>query len=213
MGSSEHTRRVPNTGHAGMGRRLKHGCLSVFIIVNLGSVVFMNRPPVLDQAAGRVVDESHSPQLVYRMRWLGWLIHRYANLVGLDNRWQMFSHNSRFEWWYVIEARLADDTTVVLPLPRQSSRTFWQRALFDFREAKFHLNVYSSQRARSAYADYLCRRFPEQGEQSVRAIVWQLHHRRILEPGEAQVRRTHLDDQSFGRVLDVFSCASDGRER
>ena len=81
----------------------------------------------------------------------------------------MFSSQPRFNWWFGIEAVTADGA-FELPVPLQGDRTLAQRSLFDFREAKFHLNLYSSESLRDRYARYLCRQFPIVNGQGVRAV-------------------------------------------
>ena len=121
--------------HHRLFRSLRKAFLSAFIILNIFTVLFMNRPE--------------------------WLIMHYAHLVGLDNRWIMFSRLPRFNWWYVFKAKYSDGTEVVLPLPRQSNRALLER-YFDFREAKFHLNIYNNPSAREAYANQYCINLPAQ---------------------------------------------------
>ena len=194
----------------GLRSTVQHGLISMFILLNVATVFFMNRPLWLSQRASHLLSTSLSPMGAYRVRFCGWLMMWYAHVTGLDNRWQMFSHNSRFNWWYVINARYADSTTVVLPLPRQSPRTFWQRTLFDHKEAKFHLNIYGDPSARERYARYLCRQYPVHEGSPITGIIWELHHQMILNPKEAAVRGTHLEPNSYGRVLNTFPCPGHG---
>jgi hypothetical protein len=85
---------------------------------------------------------------------------RYANALGLDNRWEMFGRLSRYDWRLRVEALDADGRARLLPLPLQGERTLAQRAFFDFRDAKLYLNLYGNAPLRAAYAAALCRRFP-----------------------------------------------------
>lgn len=186
--------------------RITRAGVGVFIALNLATVLFMNRPAWVTQAINRALAASHSSIIGQWERGGEWLIAQYAHAVGLDNRWQMFSHNSRFNWWYVIEGRYADGAIVVLPLPRQSRRTFWQWALFDFKVAKFHLNLYTDPAAREAYAHYLCRHYPLHANAPIQAIVWELHHQMIRDPMEAAAQGSHLEPHSYGQLLHDFQC-------
>ena len=183
------------------------GGLSVLIVFNFAAVLFMNRPAWVVRQE-RALAARVSPLTAHRFQQAGWLLHQYAHVAGLDNRWQMFSHNSRFNWWYVIRGAYADGTTAVLPLPRQSARSFWQHMLFDFKEAKFHLNIYGNEPARAAYARYLCREYPQRGQAPISLIIWELHHQMILPPSETATRGAHVEPQSHSRVLGQFTCPS-----
>ena len=183
--------------------------ISAFIVLNIVTVLFMNRPKAMVQAGEEALEACPSPGAAKVLRGLGTMEQVYAHMTGLDNMWKMFGHLPRFDWWYVIKARYADDATVVLPLPRQSQRTIWQHTFADFKEAKFYQNLYSDRSARRAYADYLCRLYPRHGGAPVEAIVWELHSQRIFGPSEATVRGSHLDSRTRVEVLDVFPCRPD----
>ena len=167
----------------------------------------MNRPPSLIGVTDKLLS-SLSLRQAYHCKMAGWYVRRYAHLVGLDNRWQMFGRQARFNWWYVITARYADPEEIVLSLPRQSKRTFLQRTLFDFKEAKFHLNLYGSDEGRKAYARYLCRQHPTHKGAPIESITFELHYQNILEPEEAAKRGIHVDPTIHRRVLNVFRWAS-----
>jgi hypothetical protein len=129
----------------------------------------------------------------------GWAVRRYAHLSGLDARWQMFGLLPRFDWRFEIKSRKAGREEL-LPLPLQSGRTSAESLFFDFKEAKFHLNLYPDRELRRAYAASLCRRYGSE------TIVFELHHRLLNAPAEARARRGHRDGPYYGRVLDEFSC-------
>src|SRR5207247_458431 len=82
---------------------------------------------------------------------------RSSHPTVLGNLWQMFGRQSRFNWCFPISAVYGNAERINLLLPPQSDRTFWQGTLFDFREGKFHLNLYPSPELREAYAHHLCR--------------------------------------------------------
>lgn len=191
-----------------MKRRLPRTLISVFIALNLFTVSFPNRPVRLTAAVNEALDHL-PPMLAYRIRQANWLILQYAHLVGLDNRWTMFTHNSRFNWWHVIKAQSADGSTVLLPLPLQSRRTFWEQTLTDFKEAKFHLNIYPDAAAKRRYARYLCRAYPRANGSPVTAIVWELHHQTILNPSEAATRGTPFEPTRHVRVLETVPCTAE----
>ncbi|MEO8494395.1 MAG: hypothetical protein ABI614_04960 [Planctomycetota bacterium] len=194
-----------------LSRSLRRCAISLFIVANLGTILFMNRPHALSESVVERVAKG-SPSGAYRLRQTGWCIHRYAHVVGLDNRWQMFGRQSRFNWWYVITATYSDgrtSQTVPLPTPTQSARTFWQRVLFDFREAKFHLNIYSDRLARESYSRYLARQFPQRDERAIRTITWQLAYQPILPPDESVRTRRLVDPHCYVQTLDEFDVRRD----
>ncbi len=187
--------------------------ISLFAVLNVAAVLRSNRASVVTSWASRALestaDDTLGPSAGYRLRYTGWLIDRWAHLSGLNNRWEMFSHQSRFNWWYGVQALTPDETVVELDLPLLGQRTFAQRVLWDFREAKYHLNLYADPQLRARYGRYLCRRLehsriPDHGK--VQTIRFQLHHQLLRTPEEARARGTHLDPNIYTRTLDEVSC-------
>lgn len=176
---------------------LRKTLISAFIILNLSTVIYMNRPILVDTK----IKESFSAMASWRIEYAGWMIARYAHLVGLDNRWQMFGQQSRFQWWYVIKAKYKNNEERVLPLAMQSERTFWENFLFDFKEAKIYLNLYTRPDFREVYAHYLGRQFPELEGSPVTSVIYELHWRNILSPLEAKRRGFHLEKESHKQLL------------
>src|SRR5262245_58435893 len=131
--------------------RSRRALLSGFICLNLATVLWMNCPSELEARINRTLDSLRGGRL---LRLLSGADQRYGHAVGLDNRWTMFGHKSRFNWWYFIKGQYRNGDAIVLPIEGQVSRTFWQHNLFDFKEAKFQLNIYQSKPARQAYAHY-----------------------------------------------------------
>lgn len=183
-------------------------CVSFFVVLNLGTVLYMNTPFFLDTMGNRVLDTRLPSSLSRLLRLGGWSVQRYAHLVGLDSRWQMFGRQSRFSWRYLISAEYYDSQEVLLPLPRQSPRSDWQNFLFDFRDAKFMLNVYQSRDARRGWAYALCRGYPVNEGSPVRAIRFDLEIQEILPPAQARASGSHLSPQIAREVLDLFPCPS-----
>ena len=183
-------------------------CVSVFVVLNLGTVLYMNSPLVLETLGNRVLDSQVPSSLTRVLRLSGWSVQRYAHLVGLDNRWQMFGRQSRFNWRYLISAEYDDSQEVLLPLPRQSPRSWWQDFLFDFREAKFMLNVYQNRDARKGWAYALCRDYPMNEGSPVRAIRFDLVVQEILPAAQARESGRHLSPQLRRGLLDKFPCPS-----
>jgi hypothetical protein len=192
------------------GDRLRNALLSVFIILNLGTVLFMNISPDASEKLGRMIDERLPWNAAYPLHYYGWRIGQYAHLVGLDNRWTMFAHNSRFNWWYVVKAQYADSTVVDLPLFGQGPRTFWQRNLFDFREAKLSLNLYQNILNRKSYSYYLRRQYSTHRDSPITSIIWELHYQDIVNPVESALHGSHLDPTITTRLLNRFDFTPQG---
>ena len=186
--------------------------LSAFIVLNLFTVLFMNRPVPLGKRLNVAMNRHVGPTTAYRLRYSSYLVQRYAHLVGLDNRWQMFGRLPRFNWWYVIKARYDGAEGVVLPLAMQAPRTVWQNLLFDFKEGKFYLNIYLRPTYRRAYAYYLCRQFPSRDGTQIASIVYELHWQHLYPLAKAAELGAHLDGPSYYRVYQVVPCRDSRRE-
>jgi hypothetical protein len=184
---------------------MKKVLISAFVVLNLGTVLWMNRPRGLVNTWDRALAAGPAPAAAV-LRQADNLDQNYAHVVGLDPQWKMFGHLSRFDWWFVIKARYADGQTVLLPLPLQSDRTAWQRIMTDFKEAKFHLNLYADRPTRKAYSIYLARAFPTHDGSPVKEIVWELHSQTIRPPNEARRLGSHLEPASHYDILDTFPC-------
>jgi hypothetical protein len=179
--------------------------LSAFIVLNLGTVLWMNRPKWLVAAWDRALAASPSPAAAEVLSLGDRFDKNYAHVTGLDPTWQMFGALSRFDWWYIIKARYADGHTVLLPLPLQSDRTPWERTMADFKEVKFHLNMYNDRPTRQAYAIYLARLYGEHNGVPLKDIVWELHYQNLRPMEETRRLGSHLEPASHYLVLDTFT--------
>lgn len=160
----------------------------------------MNRPTPLIQAEEKLI-ETLDPYLAYLLRYGKWLIQYYAFCTGLNNQWQMFGKQTRFNWWYLIKAKYGDGEPQILPLPSQSKRTFWQAWFLDFKETKFHLNLYPRPAAREAYAYYLARQYPVHEGVPISSIIFELNWQMILPREEASKTGVHLDSTITTQVI------------
>jgi hypothetical protein len=180
--------------------------ISLFAVLNIGTVLYMNRPEQLIAATESAVRRHLDQWSGYQIKRADWLVRRYANVVGLDNRWEFFGRVSRFNWHYLVQARTADGRMSVLPLPRQSPRTFVQRTFVDFKEAKFHLNLYGRERSREAYARHLCRAYPTVQGAPVSSVVFEIYTQNILPMGAAARRGMTLEPDLHKWPGDEFPC-------
>ena len=174
-------------------KQFKFG-MSLFIVLNILTVLYMNL--------------AHK-KIAYYGDQYRYVISQYAHIVGLDNRWTMFSSMNRHNWRYQITANYTDGRRteqVVLPLPLQSERTFLQRNFFDSTEAKFHLNTHSQTTPKEAWARYLCRKFPEHNGMSIDSVVFKIQIQNILDPEEARQKGRDVDPLFHSSVQHIFKC-------
>lgn len=92
--------------------------ISAFVVLNVGTVLFMNVPPRVNALAVKAMDRVLGPMMTHHVRNAGWGWAYYAYIVGLDNRWQMFGALSRFEWNCTITAIYENGKERELPSPR-----------------------------------------------------------------------------------------------
>jgi hypothetical protein len=187
--------------------KLKYAAVNIFIVLNLCVIAFANKPDFIADAVQQFSKTNLSPQTDYRLRLSGWYLKYYGYLVGLDNKWQMFGRQSRFNWWYVVRGEYSDGTTtqrILMPTSFQSARTLPQRLLFDLKENKIQLNMYNNAFAREAYSRYLARQFPEHNGLPIRAVLWELAHQKIIPPAEAVAQQKLREDKVHIRSLNRF---------
>jgi len=187
--------------------RWKSAMLSGFIVLNLSTVAFMNLPDFLCARMDQVIEQGLSPTTSFRLKYTSWRWQQYAYFTGLDNKWQMFGYQSRFNWWYDIRAIYSDGVVtkqLLLPLPNQSARTLSQRILLDFKERKFELNIYLNETARESYSRYLARQYPTLEELPIQSIRWHLGYQNILPPSEAVARKQLHDPKCHVQLLNDF---------
>ncbi len=190
--------------HCGLWKRMLVSC---FFVLNLLTVAWINLPEPLVELTSKWVDQHWTPTQAYQLRYSAWRWQQYAHYAGLDNRWQMFGRQSRFNWWYDIRAVYSDgmrESSVLLPLPNQSARNLSERMLFDLKERKFELNIYRSPIARESYSRYLARQFPTHDGLPIRRILWHLGSQGILSPDEAVAKQQLHDPHVQVMLLNDF---------
>ena len=192
--------------------KIKKVLISLFVLLNISAVLYSNRPGFTSGIHDKFL--SHlSGAASYSIKYVEWYITDkllwYAYLIGLGNRWLMFGYQNHFNWWYQIKGKYADSEVMLLPLPRQSKRTFWQWLLFDFKEAKILHNIYPNAYAREAYAKYLCRKFASHNNSLIESIIWEINWQYILDPKTANERGTYLDPNISSQVMHVFNCSQE----
>ena len=150
-----------------------------------------------DNVAGRIN---------WYISYVDWGINYAGWIVGLKSYWRMFSPVDRFNWDMVVTAVHEDGAEILLPLPHQTDRNFWERNFIDFREAKFQLNIYNNKTAQRWYAEYLCRTY-QQEHNPVTAIKIKQHSQMILSPQEAERRDIYFEPTVTKRLWGTFACS------
>ena len=84
-------------GIEGLARegRFKRRLLSCFILLNIGTVLFINRPAAVVEVEEGFF-QTLDPGIAYELRYSRWALQYYAFIVGLNNQWQMFGDLSRY---------------------------------------------------------------------------------------------------------------------
>lgn|SRR3989338_1450243 len=180
--------------------------ISGFIILNLSCVLLSNRlpfPKIFPQKKIQYLKENASS---YYLTYFKWLVQNYAYYVGLNNQWIMFGRQSRFNWWYTIKAKYNNGEEVILPLPRQSKRTFFQKFFVDFKEVKFQNNIYESPKSLWAYAHYLCEKYPQNKDRKIVSILYQLNWQNIISREEASRSGRYLEPNIYNQPPREISC-------
>lgn len=188
--------------------------ISAFVALNLVTVAFINIPEPARRRIATWVQQCTSGVIWWRFEYAGWRLRSYAHAVGLDNRWVMFSSVYRSDWQLQIKAQYQNGSSRLLPLPLQGDRTFWQRHFGDFREAKFHLNIYADTRAKSAYANHLAREFARWDGALIDAVSLEVQERSLVPtPEEAEARGTHFAGERRSRLLAVYQVSEAGASK
>jgi hypothetical protein len=195
-------RRVLETPRFLMFKKL---LISAFVILNLGTVLWTNRPKAVDRTWNRALETCPSPAVAGALRRAEALDETYADVAGEDAVWQMFCGLSRWDRWLVVKARYAGGREVVLPLPLQSDRTFWQQNVADFKEVKYHLGLFDDHVLRQGYSVYLARHYPAHDGAPLREIVWEAHYQDIRPMDQTRRLGSHLQPASYQFVLDTFT--------
>lgn len=192
-------------------QKIKKVIISLFIILCISTVLYSNRPSFIGTMIDKTLDNHFSKIAAYNIRYVIWAIKNkiqmFGYMAGLGNHWIMFGFQQHFNWYYKIKAKYLDGSVILLPLPMQSKRTFWQWLLFDIKEAKFQHNIYQREDMRKAYAMHLCKNYPEYKGYPIRSIEWFMYWQYINDPKLARQLGTHLDKKMHKKLLHSFSCS------
>ena len=200
----------PSTKVMPLWKRIGMSVGSVAVFVQIG---WCNLP---DESLKSWLDsfDQLGPEVGYRAKYCDWMIRYYAYYLGLGVKWQMFGRQSRFNWYYVITGVYVDSdsgesTERILPLPRQSERSFIEENLLDFKEAKFLLNIYNDEKAREMYARYLARQFPSNDGKRISKIRFTLATQHILPPIIAVREQRLLEPRVNEMLINEFDVSAE----
>jgi hypothetical protein len=185
----------------------KRCLVSCFIVLNFTTVAYVNQPEVTKTATKEWSRQHLTRYQDYSVRKSIWYLSYYGHLLGLDNRWQMFGRQSRFNWWFIVRGEYGQGDAAqlkLLPIPQQTTRSLLQRLVFDLKENKILLNLYSRPFGRECYSRYLARQTPEYAGVPIRAVQWELAHQKIRSPEEAIQLRKLRYDHVHVRTLNRF---------
>lgn len=190
----------------------KRGLITTFILANLATVGFVNLPDGATAAAARwlAMPCQDPDQRQADLAWAGWQVRRYAHRLGLDNRWQMFGFQSRFNWWYTLRGHYSDGVRTAsaeLPILPADPPRGWPNWLLRFKNNKFELNVYRNRPFREAYARYLARQYATHDGLPIQSVEWQLSYQMILPPEEAMRQQRLTEPRCATQTMDLFPVA------
>jgi hypothetical protein len=186
--------------------------LTITTVVIFSTIAWCNLPAAAHQACYGWCEKNLPVQLAYRMRQGEWYARYAAHIGGVDNRWQMYGGQSRFNWEFHIYGEYGDEAervNVLLPLPRQSERSLFTRWIVDFKEAKFYLNIYNDEIGRECYARYLARQYPEHQGKVLKNIRFDMQIRYILPPYVAVSKQKLFEDEYSTFTRDRFAVTND----
>jgi len=173
-------------------------CIWVMASTNLNLTVYR----IISFVYPRYIQES---PMVSRISWEAARAEgkiQYAGwVVGIRHYWRMFSPPDKMNWYFEFRAVHQNGDVALLPLYGQSSRSFWQRNVVDFREAKYTHNMYwygwsNNHEAQKYYIDYLCREYQKESN-PITHIKIDYRTQNILSPKEAELQGVYLDPQVY----------------
>ncbi len=192
-----------------LDKDIKRFLISLFVLLNIFTVIYVNRPIPIKETQGSKLKEILHPSSLDHMRSATRIFFTgYGELVGLSTRWLMFVLQDRYNWSYLIKAKYEDSSEVILPIPRQGKRTILEREFFDFKDTKFQYNFNYRPYAKEHYASYLCRKYPIHNGAKVKSIIFELYKQNILELKEAEKRNRYLEPIIKKEMPVVFNCYS-----
>ena len=187
--------------------QIKTFFVSLFIIFNLLTLLYYGTPQRFKKLINRTYKTIFNIPKDSNKRFPPFIIfERYAQITGLNNRWGMFASLERENWWLIIKARYKNNKTVILPLPKQSKRTFSQKYVFDFKEAQFRTRIYNNKTKQERFAEFLCRKFSKHNDSLIESIIFDRYEQKVFELKEANKLGDFLEPNIKHIGQNIFKC-------
>ena len=173
--------------------KIKRSVISIFILVNLFTIVYYNAPQRIRKITNKIL-----PPLK--------LIMQYAPCIGITGNWRMFTSLERHNWWVVIKGVYKGSKEVILPLSLQSKRTFMETYFYDFREVKFIIILFNEKYRQKRYAVYLCRKFQDYEGRKIEQIIYELYKQEKYRPQEAYKNGYYIKPVITRTIVSTYNC-------
>ena len=176
-----------------MSIKIKRFIISIFILVNLFTIVYYNAPQRIRKITGKIFPSLN-------------LIVRYAPCIGITGNWRMFTSIEKNNWWVAIKGVYKGSKEVILPLPLQSKRTFMETYFFDFREVKFLITLLREKCRQKHYAIYLCRKFQDYEGRKIEKIIYEVYKQEKYRPKEAYRNGYYIKPVITRTIVSTYNC-------
>ena len=173
---------------------IKRFIISIFILVNLFTIVYYNTPQRIRKITNKIF-----PPLK--------LIMQYAPRIGITGNWRMFTSIEKNNWWVAIKGVYKGSSKeVILPLPLQSKRTFMETYFYDFREVKFIITLLREKCRQKYYAIYLCRKFQDYEGHKIEKIIYEVYKQEKYRPKEACKIGYYTEPVIERTIVSTYNC-------
>lgn len=173
-------------------KKLKYFCISLFICLNVTTVLFINSPQRIRKPLNKFLNSLIKSQKDSKENFIFKGLRDYSQIAGIS-RWYMFNTIDPYNWWYLVKANYKSSEAIVINLPTQSKRTFLERNLFDFREPKIQNALRREDFRHNRYGPYLCRKFQKKGISDIENITFELYEQMVVEPKYISKQGYYLD--------------------
>lgn len=152
-----------------------------------------------------VSTETAQTKLYYQLSRIDWRLSQLSWFAGLSTKWRMFAPPPMSNWYYSVWSINSRGEQNWVPLYGQGERNFFQRNFFDFREVKYHLNIYNKPEALSKLAAHLCLNL-RAANQDIQAIRITLVSRQTLPPDDDNYQTGFFADEIVSE-FGVYPCS------
>ncbi len=102
-------------------------------------------------------NKSHLSYLKENCPWLMKALRPISSLMGLDNRWEMFSYAHRVYSVPVVTAQKSSQHVQIVKRTPSDSEGYANKYLHSFRDEKYFLNTFGQKKPITAYLKWICR--------------------------------------------------------